>query len=237
MYQDKPISCRKHNSKDFDISLARVEPAIKFGPRVRPTNIPTCQRSPTPGNVISHLGKLSSLITDLCGKTSIRGDDMTERLIAGTHLTLVGYGITKNYARYNYSQVPTKANVTLLTYEQCLKQYCPSCTRPSFTKYTLCSTNTVGVSGPCGGDAGAPVFLINEKDGTHSQVGHAVGTSGASYGRCDNRSFLYVDLAPFAGWIHRRISGCGNNPIHKDFIYNDPKATCDNKDAGEEQDS
>ena len=82
-----------------------------------------------------------------------------------------------------------------------------------------------GISGPCGGDAGAPVFLINEKDGSRSQVGHAVGLSGASYGRCDNRSFNYVDLAPFAGWIHRRISGCGNYPINEVFKS---KVTCDN---------
>ena len=155
--------------------------------------------------------------------------------ISGTQLTLVGYGITKNFALYNYSQVPTKANITLLTYEECLKQDCvSSCETPSINRYNLCSSNRMGISGPCGGDAGAPVFLIDEKDGTRSQVGHATGFSGATHGRCDNRSFYYMDLAPFAGWIHRRISECGNYPVNKRFKYNDHRITCDNFEPKQE---
>lgn len=64
----------------------------------------------------------------------------------------------------------------------------------------------MGISEPCGGDAGALLFIINEKDGSRLQVGQASGISGASFGPCDNRTFIYTDLAPFWGWIHRRIS-------------------------------
>ena len=138
---------------------------------------------------------------------------MNKCRIAGTQLTLVGYGITKNYAPYQYSDVPTKGKIIPLTYEECLRHLGPA----SITRYTLCSSNKVGLAGPCGGDPGAPLFLINEKDGTRSQVGHVTGGDGATFGRCDNGTYWYVDFAPFVGCIHRRISGCGNYPINTIF--------------------
>ena len=82
------------------------------------------------------------------------------------------------------------------------------------------------LQGPCGGDAGAPAFLV--KNGTRTQIGHAAGTNGATDGICGGpngtRGFLYVDYAPFVGWIHRRISGCGNYPVNKLFKFNNKSA-------------
>ena len=84
----------------------------------------------------------------------------------------------------------------------------------------------MSLQGPCDGDAGAPAFLV--VNGTRTQVGHAVGSSGASNdGLCgEDIGFMYVDYAPFVGWIHRRISDCGNFPASKRISYEKPINYC-----------
>ena len=91
----------------------------------------------------------------------------------------------------------------------------------AITRFTLCSPS-MGVRGPCTGDAGGPLYLINEQDGIRTQVGHATGAQAEIGGECDYKTYTYTDLSPFLGWIHRRISGCGNYPINKGFVHDKP---------------
>ena len=116
----------------------------------------------------------------------------------------------------NYSDVPRKGTVIIRSYEDCRKfpQY-----SFAWSRKNLCSFNNE-TSGPCDGDMGAPLFIWrdNGADGkqmTLVQVGVAVGTVGAGVRQnCTESAFIYTDLAYYAGWIHRRVSGCGNFPYN-----------------------
>ena len=75
-------------------------------------------------------------------------------------------------------------------------------------------------SGPCDGDAGAPLFVwrdggVDGKQKTLVQAGVAVGKVGAGgKENCTESGFLYTDLTYYVGWIHRRVSGCGIFPYN-----------------------
>ena len=79
--------------------------------------------------------------------------------------------------------------------------------------------------GPCDGDAGAPLFI--EMDGIPTLVAQATSSSqldGAP--ACGVTGNRYMDLVPFQGWIHRRISGCGNYPLNKRFEFGKSNRSC-----------
>ena len=143
-------------------------------------------------------------------------------LAAGTKLTVVGYGEYKNYAIGQYSDVPRKGEITTISFAECKKSLCGGrdC-NVDVKNVVICSSNKEGLSGPCAGDAGAPAFFIRE-DGAHVLAGIAAGTVGGAFGICNNGTFLFADLAPFVGWIHRRISHCGNYAKNKGLDFDQP---------------
>ena len=123
-------------------------------------------------------------------------------LFTGTNLTIVGYGLYYHHGAYNFSVVPRKVQVTLLTLSECNEILCvDGCSRPRITRFVLYSSPCKSRPGPCRGDAGAPAFL--ELNGTRTQIGHATGTSGQEQGIYGGRNgtlgFMYVDYAPFVG--------------------------------------
>ena len=118
--------------------------------------------------------------------------------------------------------MPRKGEVQTLPFKECQKSLCGGIECDfDIPKSVLCSSNEDGLVGPCNADPGAPVFFIKE-DGAHILVGHTVGTVGGGPGRCNNNTYLYTDLAPFVGWIHRRISDCGNYPKNRQLNYDKP---------------
>ena len=142
--------------------------------------------------------------------------------VSGTKLTLVGYGEYMNLAVDQYSDVPRKGDIVPVSFTECKKFLCGGyeCNY-DVTRFVFCSSNEKGLPGPCNADPGAPVFNIQE-DGTRILVGQAAGTNGGGDGYCDNGTFLYTDLAPFVGWIHRRISNCGNYPGNRQLNHDKP---------------
>ena len=72
-------------------------------------------------------------------------------------------------------------------------------------------------SHPDSGDSGGPIVQLKEKGNINSgyvQVG--IGNYLTSYDLV-----VYADVAVYAGWIHRRISDCGNHPFNTRSHSND----------------
>ena len=69
----------------------------------------------------------------------------------------------------------------------------------------------------CWGDYGSPLFLIKNESYT-VQVGitsiRPFATAAFSCGQNWQEGFMTVNtrVSKYLGWIHRRISGCGNHP-------------------------
>ena len=100
-----------------------------------------------------------------------------------------------------------------MTNEECDKYV--KTLRPYYeiTKLITC-TRYVDRMGWCVGDNGAPLFMI-KNESYMVQVGIAsvrvkYDTSCAP----DGHMALYTRVSEYLGWIHRRISGCGNHPFH-----------------------
>ena len=144
-------------------------------------------------------------------------------VVSGTKLTLVGYGEYMNCAYNQFAVVPRKGEIETVSFEECKEFLCEGRECPNFdvSRFVFCSSNAEGLVGPCNIDPGAPVFLIRH-DGAHILTGIGAGTSGGQHGICNNGTFLYMDLAPFVGWIHRRISHCGNYPINRRLNFDKP---------------
>ena len=85
------------------------------------------------------------------------------------------------------------------------------CHRPT-AKYQLC-TRAVNDTNVGSGDSGGPLFQLREKGNPHSGY---VQLGLLNYRQGDGEGTMYdvywADVAAYAGWIHRRISGCGNHP-------------------------
>ena len=138
----------------------------------------------------------------------------------GTKAIIVGTGAFDGNKTIpgNQSDVPRKGIVTIRSYEDCRKhpEY-----KFKWSRKNLCSFNNE-TSGPCNGDVGAPLFVWRDRgsDGkpkTLVQAGVAVGTVASGGPACREAAFIYTDVSLYVGWIHRRISGCGNFPYNTDL--------------------
>ena len=89
------------------------------------------------------------------------------------------------------------------------------CRVPNKTiKYQLCTRN-VNDTNAGHGDSGGPLFQLREKGNPHSGYVQLGITNWKGEGEVPNHYVYWADAAAYAGWIHRRISGCGNHPFSK----------------------
>ena len=98
-----------------------------------------------------------------------------------------------------------EGNVTIVAFSECFGDV-------SKTKHAICTRHENGTHA-AHGDSGGPIFQLKEKGNIHSgyvQLGVANGYTGPM-----EKFVFYADVAPYVGWIHRRISGCGNHPFNK----------------------
>ena len=81
------------------------------------------------------------------------------------------------------------------------------------TDLFMCTNETNG-KGACPGDMGVPLFLI-KNESYMVQVG-IYNTHPAYQFPCGehNQVGVYMRISKYVGWIHRRISGCGNHPFN-----------------------
>ena len=113
-----------------------------------------------------------------------------------------------------------EGNVTIVPFSQCIKRQNSSLVY----KHQICTRYVNGTHAD-EGDSGGPIFQLREKGNIYSgyvQVGVA--------NRLENNEFVaYADVAAYAGWIHRRISDCGNhrfqNKFHSNLTVRPPQPT------------
>ena len=115
--------------------------------------------------------------------------------------------------RFLSNDRPREIDTELSTIEKCNQRFAEIGLSHRVTNLYLCTLEKKG-KGICWGDRGAPLFLI--KDGSHMvQVGIA-GTRPNFREPCgsENQVTTFTRVSKYVGWIHRRISGCGNHPVH-----------------------
>ena len=78
----------------------------------------------------------------------------------------------------------------------------------------ICTRNPKG-KGWCLFDGGAPLFLI-KNESYMIQIGLASVRAFTARPPCGQEGFMsvYTRISKYLGWIHRRISGCGNHPFY-----------------------
>ena len=111
---------------------------------------------------------------------------------------------------YRLREVDTEIN----TLEKCNQRLIEH-GRPNIklTDLYLC-TNETGRKGVCIGDEGSPLFLI-KNESYMVQVGIFISRPAYQF-FCSDKPYqvaVYMNVAKYVGWIHRRISGCGNHPF------------------------
>ena len=83
-------------------------------------------------------------------------------------------------------------------------------------RYQICTRHVDGMRAN-NADSGGPIFQLKEKDNIHKgyvQLGIVSTRAGANH-------VLYTEVSHFVGWIHRRVSGCGNHPFNNRYFSND----------------
>ena len=117
-------------------------------------------------------------------------------------------------AGWSYGDVRLKEVYNpLVTNEECDKWL--KTIRPWYeiTKLAFCSRYVDGM-GWCQGDYGVPLFLIkNESYMVQIGIASVRPFYSASCAR-DGHMAMYTRVLEYLGWIHRRISNCGNHPFH-----------------------
>ena len=80
------------------------------------------------------------------------------------------------------------------------------------TDLYICTNETNG-KGSCIGDMGCPLFLL-KNESYMIQVGITSFLPAYQF-KCGthNMVYVYMNVSNYVGWIHRRISGCGNHPF------------------------
>ena len=85
----------------------------------------------------------------------------------------------------------------------------------------LTCTRQVDKMGWCWYDYGSPLFLIkNESYMVQVGIASIRPLYGAPCGY-DGHMTVYTRVSRYLGWIHRRISGCGNHPFYNSTGVND----------------
>ena len=116
-------------------------------------------------------------------------------------------------AAWSYGDVRLKEIYNpLVTNEVCQKWL--KTLRPHYeiTKLVFCA-RYIDRMGWCVGDYGAPLFFI-KNESYMVQIG--IASVRPKYDACarDGHMALYTRVSEYLGWIHRRISNCGNHPFH-----------------------
>ena len=133
-------------------------------------------------------------------------------MFALAEATAIGWGTA---GAYNLRPSLTEGKVLLFPLDVCQKIIEQEQGKPVALKNQLCSSDKDGAA-PGPGDSGSPLFQLREKDKVESGyflLGLVTGPGG-------NDHELYTKVADSAGWIHRRISGCGNHPTSKHHFSN-----------------
>ena len=108
----------------------------------------------------------------------------------------------------------TEVSNPIVTNEECdawLKKFVDP--DVGITKLITC-TRYPKRKGWCWGDYGAPLFLI-KNESYMVQVGIASARPKfKTYCAPEGDMALHTRVSEYLGWIHRRISGCGNHPFH-----------------------
>ena len=103
----------------------------------------------------------------------------------------------------NATRVPMEIPVQIVPIEDCKKD-----ANNQNIQHQIC-TRTVDEMRATHGDSGGPIFQLLVKGNTYSgyvQVGIVSSEAGKDH-------IKYTKVSDFAGWIHRRTSGCGNHPF------------------------
>ena len=109
-----------------------------------------------------------------------------------------------------------EGRVLLVPLDECKKAQEEEEHAPVVLKNQLCTYAKEGAAAPRGGDSGSPMFQLREKD----KIGSGYFLLGLVSRPAGKHHEVYIKVADFAGWIHRRISGCGNHPLSKYFFSN-----------------
>ena len=134
--------------------------------------------------------------------------DLVDAWAAGWGSYLFFYG-----QRHNHSDVLRKTKLKTLSREKCIEEDYGL----KVHKYTFCTGRG---NGPCWEDTGAPLMVKDEKSGRYVQIGLVSARetpSPTDMINCNESVVYYTAVSYYVGWIHRRISGCGNFPVHPLF--------------------
>ena len=131
---------------------------------------------------------------------------------------IAGRGFRNPQENDTYNYVPnnnlTEIHSPIVTNEEC-NQWLKKFGRPNYqvSKLITC-TRQERNSGWCWNDQGAPLFLI-KNESYMVQVGIAsVRPAYSAPCGVDGYMTLYTRVSEYLGWIHRRISSCGNHPFY-----------------------
>ena len=108
-----------------------------------------------------------------------------------------------------------EGKVVLVPLDECKKALEKGRQKPVVLRNQLCTSDKDGAA-PGHGDSGSPLFQPREKD----KIESGYFLRGLVTGPAGNDHELYTKVADYAGWIHRRISGCGNHPTSKYYFSN-----------------
>ena len=87
--------------------------------------------------------------------------------------------------------------------------------RPVFPVHQICTRHIEGMHAGLG-DSGGPIFQLAEK----GKISSGYVQLGLVSSRAGNTHIFYTKISSFVGWIHRRISGCGNHPFNIRYFSN-----------------
>ena len=114
---------------------------------------------------------------------------------------------------HNHSDVLRKAKLKTLSREKCIEEDYGL----KVSKYTFCTGRG---NGPCWEDTGTPLMVKDESSGryVHRWIVCARENPSPNYMiNCNESVVYYTAVSYYVGWILRRISGCGNFPVHPYF--------------------
>ena len=119
---------------------------------------------------------------------------------------------SKNESVRNYRL--TEIDIPIIALDECNERLkTQGNAKLQVTDLTLCTLEG-GIKGVCFLDWGAPLFLIkNESYMVQVGIFSFVPKQPSKCGT-ENRVDIFTRVSRYLGWIHRRISSCGNHRFH-----------------------
>ena len=137
------------------------------------------------------------------------------RLFELAEAIAIGWGDADDHDPFRRPSL-REGKVHLVPLDECKKAQEEEEQKPVVLKNQLCTSIKNGGAAPGGGDSGSPMFQLRVKYKVESGY-FLLGLVSRPAGRHHE---VYTKVADFAGWIHRRISGCGNHPTSKRHFSN-----------------